>query len=112
VFFNCHSLKSPPRSSPLEESVSHTHDDLVATRHPPHPGSVRDTRYTDSPQVELEPSLNYGGSFLISTVQAFQQQDQAAEGPREELRQYLKTGIESTTDIIAWWGVSLILFWI
>jgi hypothetical protein len=68
--------------------------------------------YADSPQVELEPSLNYGGSFLISTVQAFQQQDQAAEGPREELRQYLKTGIESTTDIIAWWGVSLILFWI
>jgi hypothetical protein len=45
VFFNCHPLKSLPRSSPLLESVSHTCEDLVATRPPPLPGSVRDTRY-------------------------------------------------------------------
>jgi hypothetical protein len=45
VFFNCHPLKSLPRSSPLLESVSHAPEDLVATRHPPLPGSVRDTRY-------------------------------------------------------------------
>jgi hypothetical protein len=42
----------------------------------------------------------------MSMVQAFQQRDQAAAGPREELQQYLKTGIESTTDILGWWGVS------
>jgi hypothetical protein len=47
VFFNCHPLKSLPRSSPLLESVSHTRKDLVTTRHPPLPGSVRDTRYSD-----------------------------------------------------------------
>jgi hypothetical protein len=57
-----------------------------------------------------EPSLNYGRSFLLSTIQALQQQDQAAEGPREELQQYLKTGTESTTDIIGWWGVSPMFF--
>jgi hypothetical protein len=45
VFFNCHPLKSLPRSSPLLESVSHTREDLVATRHPPRQGSVRDTCY-------------------------------------------------------------------
>jgi hypothetical protein len=49
VFFNCHPLKFLPRSSPLLESVSHTREDLVATRHPPLPGSVRDTRYTLPP---------------------------------------------------------------
>jgi hypothetical protein len=46
VFFNCHPLKSLPRSTPLVESVSHTREDLVATRYIPLPGSVRDTRYT------------------------------------------------------------------
>jgi hypothetical protein len=54
-----------------------------------------------------EPSFNYGGSFLLSAVHAIQQQDNAAGGPRDELRQYLKAGAEATTDIIGWWGVSL-----
>jgi hypothetical protein len=47
VFFNCHPLKSLPRSSPRLESVSHAYEELVATRQLPHPGSVRDTRYKD-----------------------------------------------------------------
>jgi hypothetical protein len=65
--------------------------------------------YSDSPQL-LEPSPNYGGSFLLNTIQALQQQDQAAEGPREELRQYLKSGTEPTTDVIGWWGVRVFFF--
>ena len=72
--------------------------------------SLTVTYYTDSPQAVSEPSLNYGGSFLLSTIQALQQQDQAAEGPHKELQQYLKMGTESMTDIIGWWGVSLLFF--
>ncbi len=53
-----------------------------------------------------EPLFCYGGSFLHNTVQAFQQQHHATVGPCEELWQYLKAGVESTMDVIGWWGVS------
>ena len=42
----------------------------------------------------------------MSAVQAIQQQADTTEGPRDELKQYFKSGVESTTDIIGWWGVS------
>jgi hypothetical protein len=44
----------------------------------------------------------------MNAVQAIQQQANTAVGPRDELKHYLKSGAESTTDIIGWWGVSLI----
>ena len=53
-----------------------------------------------------EPSFHYGGSYLLNAIQAIQEQDNAAGGPWDELRQYLKAGAEQTTDIIGWWGVS------
>jgi hypothetical protein len=59
---------------------------------------------------KLKPSPNYGGSYLFNTVQALQQEDQAAGGPRDELRQYLKSGVEIVLDIVGWWGVSLTFF--
>lgn len=61
---------------------------------------------TDTPAPTSEPSYQYGGSFLLNAVQAIQQQDNAAGGPRDELQQYLKAGAETTTDIVGWWGVS------
>ena len=33
-----------------------------------------------------------------------------SDGPREELQRYLKAGVESTTDILGWWGVSQLSF--
>jgi hypothetical protein len=60
--------------------------------------------YADRPMSK--PSPFYGGSYLLSTVQAVQQREQEAGGPHDELQQYLKAGVESTKDIIAWWGVS------
>ena len=49
-----------------------------------------------------EPSFHYGGSYLLNAIQAIQEQDNAAGGPQDELRQYLKAGAEQTTDIIGW----------
>jgi hypothetical protein len=63
--------------------------------------------YTDGPSVS-QPPFHYGGSFLMNAVQAIQQQANSIVGPRDELKQYLESGAESTTDIISWWGVSLI----
>jgi hypothetical protein len=53
-----------------------------------------------------EPLFQYSGSYLRNTVQAFQQQDSVAGSPRDELRQYLQSAVETTTDIPGWWGVS------
>jgi hypothetical protein len=55
-----------------------------------------------------EPSFHYGGSFLLNTVQASQEQSHVAGGPHDELWQYLNNGAEWTKDIVGWWGVSLI----
>jgi hypothetical protein len=53
-----------------------------------------------------EPKFHYGRSYLRISVQAFQQQVNAAGSPRDELQQYLKGGVETTTNILGWWGVS------
>ena len=64
--------------------------------------------FTDGPSVS-QPSLHYSGSYLMNAVQAIQIQQQAdtADGPRDELHKYLKSGAETTSDIVGWWGVSL-----
>jgi hypothetical protein len=49
----------------------------------------------------------YGGSFLLEAVQSFQQEQKAAGSPRDELKLYLESGVESTEDVITWWGVHL-----
>jgi hypothetical protein len=58
-----------------------------------------------------ESSPNYGGSYLLNAIQAFQQRDSAGEGPRDELQQYLSAGVESTKDVLGWWGVSPAFNW-
>ena len=65
---------------------------------------------TSEDPAPVSKPFQYGGSFLRSAVQAVQQQDGAIEGPREELQLYLKSGAESTTDVIGWWGVSPCIF--
>jgi hypothetical protein len=50
-------------------------------------------------------SYRYGGSFLLDAVQSFQQEEKAAGRPRDELKMYLESGIEHTTNVIQWWGV-------
>jgi hypothetical protein len=62
--------------------------------------------YADVCSAPTRPTFHYGGSYLLNAVQAIQKQDVTAEGPRDELQQYLKSGVESTTDVVGWWGVS------
>jgi hypothetical protein len=54
-------------------------------------------------------SYRYGGSFLLDAVQSFQQEEKAAGSPRDELRMYLESGVEHTTDVIQWWGVRILV---
>ena len=65
--------------------------------------------FTDGPSAS-QPSLHYGGSYLMNAIQAIQIQQQAdtADGSHDELQKYLKSGAESTTDIVGWWGVSFL----
>jgi hypothetical protein len=56
-----------------------------------------------------EPLFQYGGSYLRSSVQAFQHENIGAGNPREELKQYLESSVEETMDIPGWWGVSYYL---
>src|ERR1700678_315932 len=56
------------------------------------------------------PTVRYGGSFLLEAVQSFQQEEKAAGSPRDELRQYLDSGVEPTSDVILWWGVCSFFF--
>jgi hypothetical protein len=62
--------------------------------------------YADVCSAPTRPTFHYRGSYLLKAVQAIQKQDVATEGPHDELQQYLKSGAESTTDVIGWWGVS------
>lgn len=41
---------------------------------------------------------------MLESVQSFQEEKKAGN-PRDELTQYLESGIESAPDVIAWWGV-------
>jgi hAT family C-terminal dimerisation region len=49
-------------------------------------------------------SIQYGGSYLLEAVQSFCQEEKAAGNPRDELKRYLESGPEPTTDVIGWWG--------
>jgi hypothetical protein len=51
------------------------------------------------------PLARYGSSFLLEAVQSFQSQEKTAVNPRDELKRYLNSPVESTDDVIAWWGV-------
>jgi hypothetical protein len=55
---------------------------------------------------EPKPSAHYGSSYLLKAVQMFQQKEKAEGSPRDELKQYLKSGAEAATDVVTWWGVS------
>ena len=67
--------------------------------------------FTDGPSAS-QPSLHYSGSYLMNAVQAIQIQQQAdtADGPRDELHKYLKSGAETTADIVGWWGEPMVRF--
>lgn len=54
----------------------------------------------------LKPLFHYGGTFLLSAIQAIQQQGGTFKGPHDKLKQYLEAGVEATNNIIGWWGVS------
>lgn len=58
--------------------------------------------------VPISSTPRYGSSFLLEAVQSFQQEEKAAGSPHDELKLYLKSGVESTDDVIAWWGVRFI----
>jgi len=70
------------------------------------PATVSTTSSGDAKAMESTTtgSYRYGGSFLLDAVQSFQQEEKAAGSPRDELRMYLESGVEHTTDVIQWWG--------
>jgi hypothetical protein len=51
------------------------------------------------------PSNRYGGSFLFEAVQSLQQAEKAVGNPRNKLKMYLESGIESPMTAIQYWGV-------
>jgi len=54
-------------------------------------------------------NYGYGGPYLLKAVQSFREEEKAANEPHDELTMYLDSGIEPTTDVIEWWGVSFVL---
>jgi hypothetical protein len=58
------------------------------------------------PADSAAPLPRYGSSFLLDAVQTFRREEVASGSPRDELKQYLESGAESTDNVIAWWGVS------
>jgi hypothetical protein len=55
-------------------------------------------------QKATSASIRYGGSYLLEAVQSFCQEEKAAGSPRDELKLYLESGPEPTSDVIGWWG--------
>jgi len=55
--------------------------------------------------VAVAPASQYGSSFLLEAVQSFQQEKNVTANPRDELKLYLKSDVESTDNVITWWGV-------
>lgn len=58
-----------------------------------------------------EPLFQYGGTYLCNAVQSFQQEDTVSRNPCDELHQYLQSDLETTTDILRWWGGKSIFVW-
>ncbi len=48
--------------------------------------------------------VRYGGSYLLEAVQSFRQEEKAAGNPRDELKLYLESGPEVTSNVVGWWG--------
>ena len=57
-----------------------------------------------------EPLFQYGGAYIRNAIRSFQQEDTVRRSPRDELHQYLQSDLETTTDVLGWWGVSQYLF--
>ncbi|KAG6864101.1 hypothetical protein C0991_012481, partial [Blastosporella zonata] len=55
-------------------------------------------------QARLSAEWRYGSSFLLESVQSFQNVEKASGSLRDELKQYLKSGVERADNIVKWWG--------
>jgi hypothetical protein len=73
---------------------------------PQAPSSSTTTRPQPSAAAPGAPLARYGSSFLLEAVQSFQHKEKSTVNPRDELKQYLGSVVESTDDVVAWWGVS------
>lgn len=52
------------------------------------------------------PLARYGSSYLLEAVQSFQHKEKTTVNPRDELKQYINSVVESVDNVVAWWGVS------
>jgi hypothetical protein len=59
-----------------------------------------------STTVEPSPLHRYGSSFLLDAVKSARKDEQVTVQPRDELKQYLAAPLETTENILHWWGVS------
>jgi hypothetical protein len=62
--------------------------------------------------VDLPSSHNvqYGHSWMCTTVQARKAQDCLTSNPRKELDQYLAAPLEDVDNVVRWWGVSAVSY--
>jgi hypothetical protein len=54
-------------------------------------------------------SGQYGYSYMQAAVMARQAAERASSNPRAELQGYLDSPLVAVDDIVAWWGVSILI---
>jgi len=55
-------------------------------------------------------NVQYGHSWMRTTVQAQKAQDRLTSNPRKELDQYLAAPLKDVDNVVGWWGVSAVSY--
>ncbi|KAJ8516961.1 hypothetical protein ONZ45_g5791 [Pleurotus djamor] len=63
------------------------------------PAAPRETQASPAPA-----KVQYGYSFIQEQLKARQESDRAKATPRDELKAYLRSPLETTPDVLLWWG--------
>lgn len=68
------------------------------------------------PSVTAPPSLarqgSYGHNWMRNSVKSRIVNDTATRRPRQELEDYLDAPLEDVDNVVAWWGVCLIVLFV
>lgn len=75
----------------------------------PDPGKLPIQPILDTIAEPAAGSVQYVHSWMGAAVKNRRAADYAKVDPREELRAYLSAPLETTDDVVPWWGVRIIL---
>jgi hypothetical protein len=68
------------------------------------------------PSVTAPPSLarqgSYGHNWMRSSVKSRVVNDATTRRPRQELEDYLDAPLEDVNNVVAWWGVRLVILFV